>query len=117
MFFVFRWFYAHSFIQLVVSGPIIWAGWNYGHKTASQLQYVHYQHHHGKVGLALLILYVIQITWGLVIHFFKTPSLFKGYRPPQNYFHIILGVLILALAHYQVGARVSLVLNMIRMLI
>jgi len=97
-----RWFYAHGLIQLVISGPIIWAGWNFGHKTASELQLEHYHTHHGKIGLALLILYVIQVSWGIVIHFFKTPSLFGGYRPPQNYFHIGLGVIILAMANYQV---------------
>jgi len=30
------------------------------------------------------------------------PSLFRGHRPPQNYFHAILGLVILALAAYQV---------------
>jgi len=29
-------------------------------------------------------------------------SIFRGYRPPQNYFHAILGLAILALAAYQV---------------
>jgi len=30
------------------------------------------------------------------------PSLFHGHRPPQNYFHVILGLATLALAAYQV---------------
>ena len=109
--FVFRWFYAHSFIQLVISGPVIWAGWSHGYNTAGD---PHFTDIHGKIGLALLILYTVQLVWGLVIHFFKTTSLFKGHRPPQNHFHIILGIIVLCLAHFQVGAHVSLELNMVR---
>ena len=55
-----------------------------------------------RIGLALLILYLFQVLGGLVIHYFKTPKLFKGRRPPQNYVHAILGLTILALAFYQV---------------
>lgn len=47
-------------------------------------------------------MYVIQLVGGIVIHYFKTPSLFRGHRPPQNYMHAILGLAIIALAFYQV---------------
>jgi hypothetical protein len=49
-----------------------------------------------------MILYVIQLVLGLAIHILKTPSLFGGRRPPQNYFHVVLGIAILALAAYNV---------------
>lgn len=55
-----------------------------------------------RIGLALLLLYLLQVTGGIVIHFFKTPSLLNGRRPPQNYFHAVTGLTILALAFYQV---------------
>jgi len=55
-----------------------------------------------KIGLALLILYLIQLFVGLFIHFVKIPF-FHGHRPPQNYFHAILGLAIIALAAYQVS--------------
>ena len=55
-----------------------------------------------KIGLALLILYLFQLTLGVIIHFFKTPSFMGGRRPPQNYVHAILGLVIIALAFYQV---------------
>lgn len=58
---------------------------------------------HQKIGLTLVILYVIQLALGLVIHVLKTPSLFGGQRPPQNYLHVVLGIAILALAAYNVG--------------
>jgi hypothetical protein len=39
---------------------------------------------------------------GMFIHFVRVPFLFVGHRPPQNYFHAILGLVILAMAGYQV---------------
>jgi len=97
-----RWLYPHWFFQLFVAGPVIWAGWAYGHQSTSDLGSGHFNEEHKKIGIALLILYVVQLVMGMVIHFVKTPSLFNGHRPPQNYFHSILGLTILALAGYQV---------------
>jgi len=55
------------------------------------------------MGLALLILYVIQLSLGLFIHYVKLRSPFgAGTRSPQNYFHVFLGLVILALAAEQV---------------
>ena len=31
------------------------------------------------------------------------PSFFRGHRPPQNYFHAVLGLAIIALAAYEVS--------------
>ena len=88
--------------QFVFTGPIIWAGWRKGHDAAEMLGMPDYEDHHQKIGLTLLILYIIQLAFGFFIHFVKMPSLFGGHRPPQNYVHILLGIAILALAAYQV---------------
>jgi hypothetical protein len=98
-----RWWYAHGIIQFLISGPIIFAGWALGYQTANGLLTgPRFSDHHEKIGLALLILYLVQLFIGTFIHFVKMPSLFHGHRPPQNYFHAILGLAILALAAYQV---------------
>ncbi|KAG8958005.1 hypothetical protein FRC00_003195 [Tulasnella sp. 408] len=63
-----KWFTAHWFVQFVLSGPIIFAGWALGYQFAGN---VHFQDNHTRAGLALLILYLIQLAWGTIIHFFK----------------------------------------------
>ncbi|KAH0578304.1 hypothetical protein H2248_003931 [Termitomyces sp. 'cryptogamus'] len=97
-----RWWTAHSLIQFVISGPIIGVGWSFGHQTAQMLNMGHFIDTHQQTGLALLILYIAQLLLGIFIHFYKFPSLFQGHRPPQNYFHIFLGVAIFILAAFQV---------------
>lgn len=54
------------------------------------------------IGVTLLLCYIGQVVIGMIIHKFKTPRLFNGRRPPQNYFHAVLGLFILGLAGYQV---------------
>ena len=120
-----RWWYAHWIIQFLLSGPVIFAGWAMGYQTANELftgprfsdphevSTMLPIHCSGtdrssqKIGLALLIMYLVQLFVGLFIHFVKIPSLFHGHRPPQNYFHAILGLAILALAAYQVSAFIE----------
>ncbi|OCH92751.1 hypothetical protein OBBRIDRAFT_410087 [Obba rivulosa] len=97
-----RWWFGHTLIQFLVSGPIIIAGFVFGHQSTSRLLTGHWDDPHKKIGLALLILYLIQLVIGLTVHYFKTPSLFGGRRPPQNYFHALFGLAIIALASYQV---------------
>ncbi|KAK7462308.1 hypothetical protein VKT23_007909 [Stygiomarasmius scandens] len=98
-----KWWGAHAVVQLILSGPLIFAGFYYGWKAADLLGNGHYFDPHTKMGLALLILYVIQVVWGLFIHFVKTPSPFGvATRPPQNYFHVFLGLVIIILAQEQV---------------
>lgn len=101
-----RWFWAHSTIQLVVSAPVILLGWALGYKTTAELEDGHFKDPHKKVGLALLVLYVAQILLGVLVHYVKIPSLFRGYRPPHSYIHIFLGLAILALAQWQVRSFV-----------
>ncbi|KII84247.1 hypothetical protein PLICRDRAFT_179510 [Plicaturopsis crispa FD-325 SS-3] len=97
-----RWWFGHWIIQFLISGPVIFAGWAYGHQTTMTLGTPNFMDIHQKIGVVLLILYLAQLVLGAVIHFFKTPSLFSGRRPPQNYLHAVLGLVILALAAYQV---------------
>lgn len=97
-----KWFYAHEIFQLILAGPIILVGWYFGHKAANTLGDGNFSHTHGRIGVTLLVGYVAQLALGIIIHQFKTPRLFGGRRPPQNYFHAILGLSILGLAAYQV---------------
>lgn len=53
------------------------------------------------IGTILLALYVVQCTIGAFIHYVKLPFRVFG-RPPQNYFHALFGLGIIALALYQV---------------
>ena len=54
------------------------------------------------VGVVIFALYIAQIVVGAFIHFVRIPVLFVGHRPPQNYFHALFGLAILAMAAYQV---------------
>ncbi|KAJ3977943.1 hypothetical protein EV361DRAFT_762368, partial [Lentinula raphanica] len=98
-----RWFPVHFVVQLLLSGPVIFAAWYYGWKTSNVLGLGHFLDPHQKMGLVLLILYVVQLFLGLFTHFIKLRSPFgPGTRPPQNYFHVFLGLVILILAAEQV---------------
>ncbi|KAJ8518574.1 hypothetical protein ONZ45_g4386 [Pleurotus djamor] len=96
-----KWFYGHATWQLIFGGPVIFAGWALGTQIHNELGYTTMVTPHSKIGIAVMVLYVIQLILGIVIHFFK-PSWFGGRRPPQNYFHAIIGLAMLALAAYQV---------------
>ena len=97
-----RWFHAHWVIQFLVAGPVIFAGWALGHQSSEILAQGHYLDVHQKVGLALLILYVLQLAIGVFVHAFKFPSIFRGHRAPHNYFHVVFGLAIFALAQFNV---------------
>jgi hypothetical protein len=98
----YKWFWAHWIIQLLITAPVIGVGWSLGYKTTSELELGHFKDPHEKVGLSLLILYVIQVLLGTVTHFFKLPSVFRGHRPPHSYLHVLLGLAIFGLAQWQV---------------
>ncbi|KLO13720.1 hypothetical protein SCHPADRAFT_903922 [Schizopora paradoxa] len=95
------WFWPHALIQFVIAGPVIFAGWALAHQAVNIIPGQNFNDKHKKIGLALLILYLMQLMLGLFIHFVKLPFM-GGHRPPQNYFHAILGLAIIALAFYQV---------------
>ena len=54
-----------------------------------------------RFGLALFILYIIQVAIGNIIHRFKPKSSLRR-RPAQNYFHVFLGIVIIGTSFYQV---------------
>lgn len=85
---------------------MIFAGVAYGFQAANSLEFPMLQDPHQKIGVALIALYAIQLLLGMFIHFIKLPI--RGHRPPQNYFHVVLGLAILALAAYQVRACLNL---------
>jgi len=100
-----QWLYVHWGIQFFIAGPIILTGWVFGYQLVGQFAdegVSHFQDPHQQIGLALLILYLIQVFLGPFIHHFKFRSIFRGHRPPLNYLHVIIGLSILALASYQV---------------
>lgn len=53
-----------------------------------------------KWGVAIFVLYFVQAFLGLVIHKLKPKNSVR--RPPQNYMHAALGLLVIGLAFYQV---------------
>nr|GAT52702.1 predicted protein [Mycena chlorophos] len=99
------WFWNHATIQLIISGPVIFAGWSQGYQVARELELQSLFDPHQKIGITLLALYVAQLVFGLLAHFVKLPRrVFPGglRRAPHNYFHVLLGLAMLALAGYQV---------------
>lgn len=63
-----RWFTAHWFVQFIVSGPIIISGWFIAYNFVGE---DHFRDSHTRVGLLLLLLYIVQMLLGAIIHFFK----------------------------------------------
>lgn len=103
-----KWFYGHVGFQLFLAGPIIIAGFGVGvHATNSQVQAgfipKNFGDQHTQTGLALFILYVVQVVLGLTSHLFKRPShRFFLYRAPHHILHIAVGLAIIGLAFFQV---------------
>lgn len=100
------WFKAHQAIQSFVAGPIIFVGFVLGLTIVSQSGNPHFEGPHTQCGLALFLLYVLQVILGNVIHLWKPKSAARR-RPFQNYFHVFLGMLIIGLAFYQVRTGYS----------
>ncbi|THH26653.1 hypothetical protein EUX98_g7532 [Antrodiella citrinella] len=97
------WFKGHHILQLFVSLPIIVPGVALGiaavHKAGAQ----HLSDTHMKWGVAIFALYFLQLMIGEFIHLVKPRSwTVDKRRPIQNYFHAGLGLVIIALAFYQV---------------
>jgi hypothetical protein len=57
------WWYAHWIINLVISGPVIFAGWALGHQvTSANFPGLHYQDHHQVMIIVLHKMGSINIT-------------------------------------------------------
>jgi len=97
------WFKGHHALQLFISFPIIVSGVSLGFAAVHKQGVDHLIDTHMKWGLAIFILYLIQLMLGEFIHLVKPRSwTVDKRRPLQNYFHAVLGLLIIALAFYQV---------------
>lgn len=114
------WFKAHQTIQFFLAGPLILIGFSLGVAVVADLGDSHFDSTHAvchefplrpsqsylnrdtqRVGLVLFILYLVQVIIGNLIHVFKPKSALRR-RPPQNYFHAVLGLIIISTAFYQV---------------
>ncbi|KAL4253110.1 hypothetical protein ABKN59_002173 [Abortiporus biennis] len=108
------WFKGHWIIQLGLAAPVIIAGFALGVSAVETSGSPHLNDRHKKAGLAVFILYMVQLALGGLIHYVK-PSSFTidKKRPIQNYVHAVLGLLIIALAFYQVrtGIRTEWILT------
>ncbi|KAJ7683425.1 hypothetical protein B0H17DRAFT_33752 [Mycena rosella] len=93
------WYTGHWIAQFVISGPVIIAGVAVGFQVTKQAGITIWDDHK-KTGVVLLALYLMQCILGAFIHYVKLRN-FVG-RPPQNYFHAVLGLTIIALGMYQI---------------
>ncbi|KAI0369695.1 hypothetical protein BV20DRAFT_1053069 [Pilatotrama ljubarskyi] len=97
------WFTGHWIFQFAFAGPVIIAGVALGINAVSTAKAPHLNDDHKKWGIAIFVLYFIQVALGALIHWVKPTSWTVGKRRSlQNYFHAVLGIVILALAFYQV---------------
>ncbi|PVF97041.1 hypothetical protein CPB86DRAFT_707983 [Serendipita vermifera] len=94
------WFTAHWILQWPVTTVLIVIGFALGVSEVNKRGSGQLNSPHKKWGLVLVLLYIVQCSLGGVIHFFKPKKATK--RPPQNYTHAVIGLLIIALSFWQV---------------
>ncbi|KAH8116614.1 CBD9-like protein [Phellopilus nigrolimitatus] len=105
-----HWFKCHWIIQFFITGPLIVAGLGLGIGAVSESGAPHLDDDHKKWGIVIFVLYLLQCSLGGIIHFvkprpkidFATGTPVGEKRPPQNYGHAVLGLLVIALSFYQV---------------
>ncbi|KAG6917816.1 hypothetical protein DXG01_000876 [Tephrocybe rancida] len=81
------WFVGHSIAQFFLAGPVIVAGVALGIQAVSKSSALHLNDTH-------------KVLLGAVIHWIKPRNTSR--RPIQNYVHAVFGLLIIAMAMYQV---------------
>ncbi|KAJ7687605.1 hypothetical protein B0H17DRAFT_1069652 [Mycena rosella] len=93
------WYNAHWIMQAGIAGPVITIGVVLGYmasgafgKTAGD--------NHKTYGSVLFYIYFAQCIFGALIHYVKPKNATR--RPPQNYVHALLGLVILSLGMYQI---------------
>ncbi|KAH9961322.1 hypothetical protein BC827DRAFT_1131912 [Russula dissimulans] len=96
-----RWWLAHAFLNFVVSGPLLLASFMII-KSDLPPHFKRPSDTHKRVGLTIFGLYLTQCVLGLFVHYVRIPFPVLGSRPPQNYFHAVLGLATIGLAVYQV---------------
>lgn len=94
------WFKGHWIVQFALAGPSIVIGIALGIQSVAEAGATHLDDDHKRVGVTIFILYLLQCGVGAIIHWVKPSD--RTRRPLQNYFHAIFGLLIIALAFYQV---------------
>ncbi|KAG2015526.1 hypothetical protein CC2G_008790 [Coprinopsis cinerea AmutBmut pab1-1] len=94
------WFKFHWIIQFILGGLAVVIGVILGIVGVANSGGTHVNSTHKRLGIALLVLYIVQVSLGAFIHFVKPKN--RPGRPPQNYLHAVLGIAIIALALWQV---------------
>ncbi|GJJ12194.1 hypothetical protein Clacol_006435 [Clathrus columnatus] len=102
-----KWFWIHALWQTLVLGPVLIVGIGYGIKATDRQVKAsstsHFNDPHKKSGLAILILYFVQVMLGLFSHFANTNPIPGVYRSPQRILHILLGLTLFGLGFWQVN--------------
>jgi len=94
------WFMAHWIMQWPISSTLMIVGFALGVNEVNKSQSGQFNDAHKQWGLVLVILYIVQCSYGGIIHFYKSSKATR--RPPQNYGHAVLGLLIISLSFWQV---------------
>jgi len=94
------WFRAHWIMQWPVTTFLITIGFALGVSEVNKLHTGQLNSTHKKWGLVLVCLYIVQCSLGGFIHFIKSAK--QSRRPPQNYGHAALGIMIIGLSFWQV---------------
>jgi len=94
------WFKGHASLQFFIAGPIIFIGVMLGFAAVGKAGAVHLDDNHKRWGIVIFVLYVLQCLLGAFIHYVKKKDRLR--RPPQNYLHVVFGLVIISLAFYQV---------------
>jgi len=93
------WYTGHWIAQFGLAGPVIITGIVLGFKASGPIGYK-LMDDHKKTGIVLFGLYLGQCLIGALIHYVKPKNATS--RPPQNYFHAVFGLTIIALSMYQI---------------
>ncbi|KAH0589462.1 hypothetical protein H2248_005210 [Termitomyces sp. 'cryptogamus'] len=94
------WFLGHTIAQFWLSGPVIIVGIVFGILAVSKSGALHLDDNHKRLGVAIFVLYISQVVLGAAIHWIKPRN--SARRPTQNYAHAVFGLLIIAIAMFQV---------------
>lgn len=92
-----KWYTGHWIIQFLIGGLCILIGVGLGFKVDPPVD--RHSTHKG-FGKVILFGYLAQCALGAFIHFVKIR--FRWGRPPQNYFHAVLGLAVVGGAVYQI---------------
>ncbi|RPD59755.1 hypothetical protein L227DRAFT_575750 [Lentinus tigrinus ALCF2SS1-6] len=97
------WFQGHWIFQFAIAAPVIISGVAVGIAAVSSAGAMHLDDDHKRWGVAIFVIYFIQCAVGAIIHWIKPTSwTVRKKRPAQNYFHAILGIIVIGLAFFQV---------------